>query len=443
MSEAVADSLLAGGDVIDMDLRLLEAGNDDAGEVVVVFDEEDLSGTVAPAKDTAEFGKEQMFVEGFLHPTLCVAGHLTTEDGGEDAEDDDGNRGRGGGTAQVLQGLPTAEAGHVEIEENGFDTVLCREGDGLLAGGRFEALVTLLRKVFADDGADVGVVVADEDATFADGKDGSGNEGVRRAGGTRQHDVEGSAGTEVALRPDGSGVLLNDGSADGKAETGAALLASVGGLNLLETIEDVVELVSGDTAALVGDAKEDGVRGGLGLNANRGGAGRKLDCIGEQVGEDLQDAIGVGVEEEAVGGACRGEIDMNSGGIGHGRHGVDGGDGEFMERASAELQGSAPGLHSFEVEDVVNEANQAVGIGDGDAKEVLCFGIERAHDTRGEQAEGAADAGERSAQLMRDGGDELVLEGVEHGAFVEALPVLLDQIRGGEELISEGTGATV
>ena len=60
-------------------------------------------------------------------------------------------------------------------------------------------------------------------------------------------------------------------------------------------------------------------------------------------------------------------------------------------------RGAAAGLHALEVEDVIDEADEAVGVSDGDAEEVLGLGVEIAHEAGREQAERAADAGERGA----------------------------------------------
>ena len=98
---------------------------------------------------------------------------------------------------------------------------------------------------------------------------------------------------------------------------------------------------------------------------------------------------------------------------------------ELAEGAAANLQRGAAGLHALEVEDVVDEADEAVGVGDGDAEEVERLGVDVADDAGGEQAERAADAGERRAQFVRDGGDELVFEGVELGALGELEIVLV------------------
>ncbi len=254
--------------------------------------------------------------------------------------------------------------------------------------------------------------------------------GVGGANGAGEHNVEGGAGAEVALGPDGAAVLLDDAAADGEAEAGAALLAGVGGLNLLEAVEDGVELFVGDAAAFVGDLEENGVGGGFGEDADGGGGGGELDGVGEEIGEDLEDAVGVAVEEEGLGGGGLGrgeggEFEVNGVGVGHAGHGLDGLLGELAEGATADLEGSAAGLHALEVEDVVDEADEAVGVGDGDAEEVLGLGVYVADDAGGEQTEGSADAGERGAQLVGDGGDELILERVELGALGELNLVLI------------------
>src|SRR5712675_472292 len=132
-----------------------------------------------------------------------------------------------------------------------FDVMLGGEDEGLFSGVGFDDGVTLAGEVFGDYGADAGVVVADQDGAFAARGQGSGKHDVAGAAGAGKHDVEGGAEAEVALRPDGAAVLLDDAAADGEAEAGAALLAGVGGLDLLEAVEDAVELVGGDAAAFV------------------------------------------------------------------------------------------------------------------------------------------------------------------------------------------------
>ena len=290
------------------------------------------------------------------------------------------------------------------------------DGEGFLSGGGFEDGVALAGEVMVDDGADPLVVVADQDG--ACGARGWWQLFEQDVGGTdsaRQHDVQRGSGAEVALRPDGAAVLLDDAAADGETETGSALLAGVGGFDLLEAVEDAVELVGRNAAAFVGDLEQDGVRGGFREDADGGGCGRELDGVGEEIGEDLEDAVGVTIEEERFGcGGLRGgerrQLEVDGVGVGHAGHRLDGLLGEFAEGATANLERGAAGLHALKIEDVVDEADQAVGVGHGDAEQILGLGIDVADDARREQAESAADAGERSAQLVGDGGDELILE---------------------------------
>jgi hypothetical protein len=155
--------------VVDVHRCVLEAGGKDAGEVFVVFDEEDVGGAFSVMEDAAQFGEEEVFVEGLLDPALGVARELGAEGGGENTEDDDGDVGGDGIIAEALEGLPTAEAGHVEVEENGFDFVLGGEDEGLFSGDGFDDGVALAGEVLGDDGADAGVVVADQDGSFATG----------------------------------------------------------------------------------------------------------------------------------------------------------------------------------------------------------------------------------------------------------------------------------
>ena len=71
-----------------------------------------------------------------------------------------------------------------------------------------------------------------------------------------QGEVEGGAFAGGAGGPDAAAVLGDDAAADGEAEAGAAHGAGVGGVALLEAVEDVFELVGGDAAALVADLDE-------------------------------------------------------------------------------------------------------------------------------------------------------------------------------------------
>jgi hypothetical protein len=126
-------------------------------------------------------------------------------------------------------------------------------------------------------------------------------------------------------------------------------------------------------------------------------------------------------------------------GVGHGGHGVDGLLGEVAEGAATDLQRRAAGLHTLEIEDVVDETDEAIGVSNGDAEEVERLGVDVADDAGGKQTEGSANAGKWRAQFVGDGRDELVLEVIELGAMRELEGVLMVLLTGLIELICELT----
>ena len=71
---AVVDGGLAGAGVVDADVGVLEAGDDDGGEVHVVLDEQDVGGAVAGVEDAGELGEQEMLVERLLDPALGGGG---------------------------------------------------------------------------------------------------------------------------------------------------------------------------------------------------------------------------------------------------------------------------------------------------------------------------------------------------------------------------------
>ena len=75
--------------------------------------------------------------------------------------------------------------------------------------------------------------------------------------------------------------------------------------------------------------------------------------------------------------------------------------------------GSRPLWMRSKVENVVDQAYQAIGVGDGDAQQVGGFFVDLAENAGGEQPQRPADGGERRAQFVADRGDELVLEPVQ------------------------------
>ncbi len=145
------------------------------------------------------------------------------------------------------------------------------------------------------------------------------------------------------------------------------------------------------------------------LAAGRG----ELDGVRDEVAEGLEDAVGIGPDVDAVGDRRRCGCSAAAAGLLE----AGGAAEEVFGGAHGELELGLAAADAFEVEDVVDEADEAVGVADGDFEHLLRFlgaGVEGA---AGEQAEGSAEGGERSAEFVGDGGDELVLHAVEGAAL--------------------------
>ena len=99
---------------------------------------------------------------------------------------------------------------------------------------------------------------------------------------------------------------------------------------------------------------------------------REFDGVREQVGEDLEDAVGVAVEEDGLGrpSAMRTSSSLTWAASAMGVMVSMDCWARFAQGAAVDVHGGAAGLHALEIEDVVDEADEAVGVGDGDAQEV-------------------------------------------------------------------------
>ena len=179
-----------------------------------------------------------------------------------------------------------------------------------------------------------------------------------------QREVEGGALARRTGGPDAAPVLRDDAPADGKPEPGAAHGAGVRRVHLLEALEDVLELVGGYAAALVFH-----VELGLMLVEQAGGdadftAGRrKLYGVRDEVGECLQDAVGVRPDLYAV--AIDGKPQAS---LQHCRVLQAGGPFEQVLGRAAGLSASSEvaAADALDVQDVVNQLDEPVGVADGD-----------------------------------------------------------------------------
>ena len=101
-------------------------------------------------------------------------------------------------------------------------------------------------------------------------------------------------------------------------------------------------------------------------DGDRGVGRRELDGVGEQVGEHLEQAVGVGGDLH-LGGVVD---ELHAGRVGHRLHAVDGLANDLGQLHGAEGEGLAAALDALQIENVVDEADQPVGVGEGDAQQV-------------------------------------------------------------------------
>ncbi len=274
--------------------------------------------------------------------------------------------------------------------------------------------------------------------------------GLRGLGAQRQVERERGARAQLALGVDLAAEQPGDLAADRQAEAGTAVLAAGGAVGLLERLEDLPQLVAGDTDAGVGDGEGDQlvVRAldGAGLQQSlahvrrdlpAGRADREVDGarvgelhrVGDQVAQHLLEPLLVGVQGDRQGGRDPdGEVqvlvqrDRLEGGL----HVVDQLDQGDPGRADVHLAG----LDLGQVEDVVDQLEQ-VGAGAVDGVgELDLLGREVALVVVGEQLGQDQQRVERGAQLVRHVGEELALvpggQGELFGALLQDLPGLLD-----------------
>ena len=150
-------------------------------------------------------------------------------------------------------------------------------------------------------------------------------------------------------------------------------------------------------------------------HADRRVGRRKLDGVGEQVGDHLKQAIGIGGDLH-LGGVVD---ELDAGGVGHGLHIFDGLLDDVGQLHRAEAERLAPALDALQIENVVDEPDQPIGVGEGDAQQVGGLFVGLRQNAGAEQSQRAADGSERSAQLVADRGNELILEAIESVALAD------------------------
>ncbi len=222
-------------------------------------------------------------------------------------------------------------------------------------------------------------------------------------------------------------MFFDDAFGDGEAEAGAAGVEAGGGEGLEESRGD-----GGVEAwAVVLDGEGDAVEVGVGVDLDGAAAVEGVDGVAEEVDEDLEEAVGVALDDEPVGDAVKDgdaggfavEADEGPGFVGEGCEGRGGG----ARRAGAGVVEEAF-AEAFEAADDAGEEG-GVGGREGEAwaalealGEALGDGEGRVHlvgEAGGEQAQGgkAVGAGE-GAFLFAEGVDGAVAGAHDFAQFV-------------------------
>ena len=212
----------------------------------------------------------------------------------------------------------------------------------------------------------------------------------------------GGAGADA----DGAAVFVDELFADPEAEAGAD-----GALGGEEGVEHLFGGGGGDAVAAVGDGDADaglaggGVEGGGGADDDAAVVVDGVECVGEEVGEDLAEFAGDAEDVERVvalledGGA--GGLDFGLEEVDDGVYevagGVTGGGGEFAVEAEG-LAGDVGDAHELAVGDIEVEAGLVGEVGRGaDEVEGVHDGFERVIDLVGDGGGHAAGAGQHFA----------------------------------------------
>ena len=129
-----------------------------------------------------------------------------------------------------------------------------------------------------------------------------------------------------------------------------------------------------DAAAFIADGDLDvSVFGkwsdGTGIDTDGAAARRKLNGVAEEIGEGLEDAVGIGegVEEAGI------DFHADAGADGGRFHEAGGAGEELVDIAVDGIELELAALNAFKVQDVIDELNEAVAVGDGDVEHLSFF----------------------------------------------------------------------
>ena len=224
---------------------------------------------------------------------------------------------------------------------------------------------------------------------------------------TGQFDVEGGAAADRILEANRSAEPRDDLLDDAETEPGAALLSCIAGVGLGEFFEHTRSKFSRDAVAVVADRDAYAVAMLAYRDQDLAVLRRELDCVRQEVGDDLGEAVGIGVHL-AGGIVVEANADVEAVGKTAARL-----DDLLDQRARAEalkLKRGLAGLDLLDVEDVVDEADEPLAVDLGNADQSSGRFRESAAGTADQQTERAGDRGQRRPQFVTYGRYELILQ---------------------------------
>ena len=189
-----------------------------------------------------------------------------------------------------------------------------------------------------------------------------------------------------------------------------------------EALEQLLDLVLGDADARVGDLEHRVVP--LPIQAHRHGPSlrRELDRVGEEVAQHLDETLAVGGERARLIGLLEPHPDALSFRGGAGR--LDLAHDELDQVDLRRVEREPFGVHLRDLEDVVHEGVQPVGVAVDDVEEPRLHLVELAGLALPHELEVADNGRQRRAQLVGHRADELVLQAVD---LLESLVLLRER----------------
>ena len=281
--------------------------------------------------------------------------------------------------AAMAQGgchFPAVEAGHGNIGQHQIRGKLQREVYALLPVFRRQHDEAEWRQHLAHEGAVVTIVVDDEDgparpliAAYQPVR----GKGRSRAVERRQHQPHGEGAALARLARDVNGAAqrlcqkLGDGQPEAKTRRAVYRFTAAAAKGL----EDALQILWRNAAARIGDAEGGDLRAVGNVQPDLALV-RELDGIGQEIDEDLAQALFVGAHQR---GQVRraGELEAEPGGLRLQPHHGDNLVQKLVDvdRIRADLQ--APGFDAGNVEQAVDEAGEMLGAAADDLNAGLAF----------------------------------------------------------------------